>query len=363
VLAVSSDGVLGGGELSLAEFLLRRPADVEATALLVEDGPLREHLVKLGVPTWAAQGYDGRPSPARLARFTRTLLGLLRTNQPDVVWATGLKAAFMSVPACRLARVPVVWHKIDFSLDAVIARPLAAAVDGVVSVSEAVADALGPLRARRLVAVVGPPVRLPPDLHVAPNRRVPTIGTVATLTPIKGQLHIIEAAAILSTEFPNLRVLLAGGPSADYPDYAEELRRTAKRLGIAERVEMPGFVSDVTQVLQRLSVFINATCRDERGFGWEGLSGAMLEASWAGLPVVATRGGGTPEGVCDGVTGTLVESESPTELASATARYLRDPGVALAAGEAGRRFTRERFAPDVGAAHLFRALAEVVAND
>jgi phosphatidylinositol alpha-1,6-mannosyltransferase len=255
--------------------------------------------------------------------------------------------------------VPLVWHKIDFSLDAIIALPLAAAVDGVVSVSEAVADALGPLRARRLVSVVGPPVRLAQELQLAPNERVPTIGTVATLTPIKGQLHIIEAAAILSAEFPDLRVLLAGGPSVDYPSYADELRRTAEQLEIAERVEITGFVSDVTQVLAQLTVFINATCRDERGFGWEGLSGAMLEASWAGLPVVATRGGGTPEGVRDGVTGTLVESASPAELARATARYLREPSLALAAGEAGRRFAREQFAPEVGATRLFNALAEV----
>jgi hypothetical protein len=201
----------------------------------------------------------------------------VKRSAPDVVWATGLKAAFMSVPACRLSRVPLVWHKIDFSLDAIIALPLAAAVDGVVSVSEAVADALGPLRARRLVSVVGPPVRLAQELQLAPNERVPTIGTVATLTPIKGQLHIIEAAAILSAEFPDLRVLLAGGPSVDYPSYADELRRTAEQLEIAERVEITGFVSDVTQVLAQLTVFINATCRDERGFGWEGLSGAMLE--------------------------------------------------------------------------------------
>jgi glycosyltransferase involved in cell wall biosynthesis len=360
VLAVSSYGVLGGGELSLVEFLAHRPPAVQAQALLIEDGPLRAHLTRRGVPTWVAHGYDGRPSVRRLARFTRSLLDLLARSAPDVVWATGLKAAFMAAPACRLARVPLVWHKVDLSLDETLARPLALAVDGVVSVSEAVAEALGPtLRARRLLAVVGPPVRLAPEVCVRPNEREPTIGTMATLTPIKGQRHLVEAAGLLAREFPGIRVVLAGGPSPDYPSYPEELRTVAERLGLGERVELTGFVADVTDVLSRLTVYINATYRDEQGFGWEGLSGAMLEASWAGLPVVATRGGGTPEGVVDGTTGTLVEPADPAGIACAVAPYLRDPLLARATGEAARRFTRERFAPDVAAARLFAALGEL----
>jgi glycosyltransferase involved in cell wall biosynthesis len=360
VLAISSYGALGGGELSLAEFLVHRPTDVEAVALLVEDGPLRAHLVARGVPSWAANGYDGRPSLSQLARFTRSLLELLELSAPDVVWATGLKAAYMAVPACRLTRVPLVWHKVDFSLDAVLTRPLAAAVNGVVSVSEAVATAMGPLlRRRRLLAVVGPPVRLPREFSAVPNSQEPTIGTLGTLTPIKGQRHLVEAAGILSTEFPQLRLLLAGGSSPDHPGYPAELRRLADRLGLGERLELPGFIEDVTEILGRLTVFVNATYRDERGFGWEGLSGAMLEASWAGLPVVATRGGGTPEGLRDGLTGTLVEPADPAGIARAAAPYLRDHALAQATGEAGRCFTREHFAPEICAQRLFQALREV----
>src|SRR5207245_6031278 len=63
--------------------------------------------------------------------FTRSLLRLLERERPDVVWATGLKAAYMAAPACRIGRVPIVWHKVDFSLDAVLTRPLAVAVNGV----------------------------------------------------------------------------------------------------------------------------------------------------------------------------------------------------------------------------------------
>jgi phosphatidylinositol alpha-1,6-mannosyltransferase len=96
------------------------------------------------------------------------------------------------------------------------------------------------------------------------------------------------------------------------------------------------------------------------GFGLQGLSGAMLEASWVGLPVVATRGGDTVEGMRDGVTGTLVEAADPAGLATALGTYLRDPELARRTGQAGRRFTRERFvAPAPASARLFEVLSQV----
>jgi len=359
VLAVSSYGGLGGAELALAEFIARCPAGVEVPVLLIEDGPLRSHLAQRGVPSWVADGYRGRPAPLQSARFTRSLLRLLEREQANVVWATGLKAAYMAAPACRIAHVPIVWQKVDFSLDGLIALPLGVAVDGVISVSHAVAAALGPLRRRKLVAVIAPPIRLPESLLITPIQRPPTIGTLATLVPIKGQRHIIEAAALLSEEFPDLRVLLAGAAAPNFRDYPDELRRLAERVGMAGRVELCGFVEDVTAVLGRLTVFVNATCRDQRGFGREGFGAAMLEASWAGLPVVATRGGGSPEAMQDGLTGTLVEPADPPALARAIAPYLRDPELAKTTGTAGRRFAREHFLPEVLAARLFEALEQV----
>src|SRR5438128_3285656 len=361
VLAVSSYGVLGGAELSLGVFLDHRPPGVQASALLIEDGPLRAHLSQRGVPSCAAHGYDGRPTPAQSVRFTRSLLRLLERERPDVVWATGLKAAYMAAPASRIARVPIVWHKVDFSLDAILTYPLAAAVNGVVSVSESVAEALRSLRRHRLLAVIGPPVRLPPELHIAPSERL-AIGTLATLSPIKGQRHIVEAAALLSEEFPDLRIVLAGAPTLDDPGYPQELRELAGGLGIGNRLELLDFVADVSTVLARLTVFVNAPFRDERGFGMEGLSGAMLEASWAGLPVGSTSGGGQREGLRDGVTGTLANPADPPALAAAIAPYLRDRELARKTGEAGRRFARERFSPEVLAPRLFAALEQVAST-
>ncbi len=356
VLVIASSGRLRGAELSLAEFLRHRPADIQALALVMGEGGLRERLEKLGVPVWTAHGYDERPSARRVARFTRSLVALVEELRPDVLLAAGIKAALLAVPGARLSGVPIVWEKVDFSHDALLARPLGAAVNGVVGVSEAVTASLGGLRGRRLLEVIGPPIRLPDAPYRPPAGPQPAIGTLAALAPYKGQHHILAAAGLLSREFPGLRVVLAGEPLAAYPDYPAELHQLAGELGISERVEANGFVEDVTEVLGQLAVYVNATFRDDRGFGLEGLGGAMLEASWVGLPVVATSGGGTPEGLLEGVTGTLVDSPDPASLAAAIAPYLRDPQLARRTGEAGRAFARERFAPLAAAARLFAAL-------
>jgi glycosyltransferase involved in cell wall biosynthesis len=362
VLIVASSGQLRGAELSIAEFLRHRPADVEALAVVMGEGALHRRLHEVGVSSRVARGYEERPTPGRAASFTRSLLRLLEQTQPDVVLAVGIKAALLAVPGARLGGVPIVWQKVDFSHDALLARPLAAAVDGVVGVSEAVVAVLGGLRDRRLLAVIGPPMRLPDEPYRAPVGEHPAIGTLAALAPYKGQHHILAAAGLLSEEFPQLRVVLAGERLDAYPDYPDELDELARELGIAQRVELTGFVEDVTEVLARLSLYVNATYRDDRGFGLEGLGGAMLEASWVGLPLVATSGGGTPEGLIEGVTGTLVDSPEPASLAGAIAPYLRDPELARRTGEAGRRFVRERFAPQLGAERLFSALRGAAAR-
>lgn len=354
VLAVSSYGGLGGGEIAFSVFLEHRPPDADVEVLLVSDGPLRARLEAQSLRVRATGGCVGRPDLRMLWSFHRQFDPILREGDYDAVWAVGQKAALMMAPACRRRRVPLVWHKIDFSWDRLLAVPLALASSGVVAVSRAVADTLGPMRRRRPVAIAGPPVELEGGVVVAAPA-VPTIGTLARLVPYKGHHLMIEAAALLRAEFPDLRVLLAGDPAPQYPDYPERLREIAREREMAEAVELPGFIS-APAAFARLSVFVNATHRDEEGFGFEGLSGAMLEASAAGLPVVATRGGGTAEGIVPGKTGTIVEEPDPAALAAAVRPYLSDPELARRTGAAGRAFVAARFSPETVALQLWDAV-------
>lgn len=351
---VLGTGQLGGAELAALTLLEHAPPDMELRVLVLAPGPAVARLEAMGVPV-SVDEMVGRPSLRRAARFQRSFRRLVKQVAPDVILAVGIKPTVLCVAAARLTRTPIVWQKVDFAYDGRFAGPLARACTGVIAASHAVAAAVPE---RRLLGVVPPPVRLPDEYRAAGNSSPPTIGSVGMLVAYKGHAHVIEAAARLRASVPDLRVLIAGGPTPTAPEHERELREEAARRDMADQVEFLGHVDRIEDVLDRVSVLVSATHRDESGFGEEGMGMAILEASWAGLPVVAASGGGAPEAVQDGVTGTLVPPADPPRLADAIGHYLGDPEAARTAGNAGARFARERFRPATLAARLFDLLRE-----
>lgn len=159
---------------------------------------------------------------------------------------------------------------------------------------------------------------------------------VARLQPEKGIDDLLAATEILRSRFPGLRVVVAGSG----PEQAA-LRAHAERAGLADSFALLGSRSDVGHLLEAADVF----CLPSRH---EGLPLSLLEAMQAGLPSVATRVGGVPGAIADGVEGILVEPVDPGGLAGALERLLVDPAAAVAMGERARATVRRRY--DVGAA-------------
>ena len=149
------------------------------------------------------------------------------------------------------------------------------------------------------------------------------VGVVATFTPKKDHATLLEAVARLA-DVDRLVVLLVGtGPLAD------QVRARAADEDLAGRVRLLGVRDDVPGLLPGLDVL----CLSSR---YEGLPVVLMEAQAAGVPVVATRVGGVPEAVDDGVHGLLVPPADPPALAGALRRVLTDGDLAarLTAGAA-----------------------------
>lgn len=166
------------------------------------------------------------------------------------------------------------------------------------------------------------------------------VSCAAILRPRKGQHVLLAAFAQLANEFPRAQLLLAGGGTEQ-----ARLCEQAQRLGLAARVHVPGPVKPVFDVYAASDVFVMPSFH-------EGLCNACLEAGFAGVPQVVSDAGGNGEIVVDGATGTVVPRGDATALAAALARYLRDPALAEAHAEAGRRrclelFTLDHLGPEV----------------
>jgi glycosyltransferase involved in cell wall biosynthesis len=162
----------------------------------------------------------------------------------------------------------------------------------------------------------------------------PLLGAVATLRPQKALDVLIRAVAVLRPEFPTVQALIAGG-DADRVERAR-LEQVAVEAGVLDAVRLLGERDDVPDLLEALDVAVLSS-------DFEGSPLSVMEYMEAGLPVVATRVGGVPDVVEDGVTGTLVEPQDPPALALAVAELLRDPTRARAMGEAGRERRRRLF--------------------
>lgn len=166
---------------------------------------------------------------------------------------------------------------------------------------------------------------------------------VARLQPEKGIDDLVAAAAPLRARLPGLRVAVAGsGPEE------EALRARIAVAGLEDAVSLLGTRSDVGALLAAADAF----CLPSRH---EGLPISLLEAMQAGLPCVATRVGGVPGVLDDGVNGVLVEPSDPETLAAALERVLTDRAEGSAMGAAARELVRERYA----AAAAARAYADV----
>lgn len=133
----------------------------------------------------------------------------------------------------------------------------------------------------------------------------------------------IEALAAMSSPVPGV---LAGKGSL-----ATELAETVERLGVADRVELPGFVSDddLVDLLRDAIAVVYAPFNEDYGF-------VTLQAFLAGVPVVTTPdSGGVLEWVEHEVTG-LVTDGTAESMAAALDRLVADPELARRLGAAGR---------------------------
>ena len=206
--------------------------------------------------------------------------------------------------------------------------------------SEAVAERL---RLSRAVAP-GQLVVIPNGVDLArfspapePRRGGPglvTVGTLANLRPEKGLRDLLRAMALVRDRYPQGRLAIWGGGPL-----RADLEGLIGELGLRAEARLHGPTTEPEAALRALDIFVLPSLS-------EACSNVLLEAMASGLPVVATRVGGSPVLVEDEMTGLLVRPGDPDALAKAIIRLVEDPMLARRLGASAYDVVRSRFGVD-----------------
>ena len=254
------------------------------------------------------------------ARLTR-LRAVLREVRPDFVVAFMTEANAVAIWAARGLRLPVVvsernqpdrpglgWlHKLARRLSYPLASAMVVQTEDIASWARA--------RFRIPVHIVPNPVRLETGGAHPEQNGVRWLTSIGRLTHQKGYDVLIRSFAALAGKYPDWRLAIYG----EGPDRVQ-LERLRAESGCADRIVLPGLVSDSAEVLRKASLFVLPS-------RFEGYPNALLEALACGLPVIATScPGGTVEILENGRYGMLVPADDGAAMVEALDAMLSSTG-------------------------------------
>jgi glycosyltransferase involved in cell wall biosynthesis len=307
--------------------------DVEINLCVIRDvGGLKEELRR------ERMDIDFLDSSPFSPRVLTQLLRLIRERHIDVLHVNGYGASTFGRLAGWFSRTPVIVHVHSHGLydpkgypaymkavDRVLARVTARAVVISEATRDFCTDYMGFVPSQ--VEVVH---NMTPNLQydvseskVAALRErydlppgTPVVGILSRLYPIKGHKVLVAAFAQVLRDCPTARLLIVG----DGPERTN-LEAQARALGIERNVIFAGFQDDIAAHLRLCWVSVVPSIHPEP-FGL-----VAVEALASRVPVIASRSGGLPEIITDGVAGLLVPPGDSAALAAALSRVLLNPDL------------------------------------
>jgi len=295
------------------------------------DGPLASAAQESGVPIYSipANNFGAALALPRMARAF------------DLVHChTGRGHSLAALTAPRHRKPIMVTRRVDFLPGrGWFNRYKFGKAARVVCISQFIADQLAGWGVPRdRLSVIRSAVPLPEPSLLTPEHRaaararvgvapdVKLVGNIAALVGHKDHATLLRAAKVLTDRRPDVRFVILGDG-----ELKGSLLAQRRELGLEEKVLMPGFVPRAEEFLPAFDVFAMSSCM-------EGLGSIVLDAFAAGVPVVATAGGGLPELVRDGETGQVAPVRDAPALAAAIERLLDKPTLANQVGARARQW-------------------------
>lgn len=290
----------------------------------------------LGIPVvWVGK------NPSRVARLS-SVCRELRRDPPHIVQSQHFYTNLYAVGAARLLGL----HEVGAIRSNVASEvknnghllgrlslqlPRTLAANSAAAIQAAIGQGIAPGRLHLLANVVDTE-RFRPQPRSSGEVRILSVGR---MTREKRYDRLLEIAASARRQSKRqIRMILAGdGP------LRPQLEAQAAQLGLfPDGVEFRGSQEDIAPLYRDADLFLLTS-------DYEGSPNVVLEAMASGLPVVATRVGGVPELVQDGVTGYMADPQATSRLAEALLELAEDEAKRREFGARARAFVEQRHAP------------------
>ncbi len=280
----------------------------------------------------------------------KAIIQLIKEKKINVVLAQYGPVGVAILPICKKANLPLVVHFHGFDAShfktlqkyAAGYREMFEYAKAIIVVSEKMAEALKNIACPFNKLILNHYGVNEIFFLAKPLYESDTFFAMGRFVEKKGPEFSIRAFAKVASQFPSARLYMAGdGP------LLESCKNLVAELSLSKSVFFPGIIKHemVPGFMQKSIAFVQHSIVAESGDS-EGTPVAIMEASAAGLPVIATIHAGIPDVILDGVTGILVPEKDIDKMADAMRQILSNKAFARNMGEAGRKRMLSKFTMD-----------------
>ena len=165
---------------------------------------------------------------------------------------------------------------------------------------------------KKKIVVIHPPIQyVDKNVRAEENVRSHILLSLGRLEERKGFQYVIDAMKELIIDVPELKYYVAGAGA-----YLTALKERVEKHGLQDHVYFLGKVSEEEKdrLYRECDYFIMPSYMKKDTEDFEGFGIVYIEANTYGKYVIATRSGGIPDAVCEGVTGAFVEEQDPKSI-------------------------------------------------
>jgi glycosyltransferase involved in cell wall biosynthesis len=323
--------IIGGGEISFIDLVdsIRRHG-VTPVAFVPGKGEVYDRLCERN-----AHPCIYSLPPIRISTLPRLLyafiimIGILIRNKLHIAHANGARCMLLVGAACRVCRIPVVWHVRVMERDRFLDRIRSMLATAIIANSNAVAQAIDPFcNDSKKIYVVhngidinrihsATPASLRGEFNSPPM--LPVVLAAGRLCVYKRFHILIEACALLRESGPAFTCLIIGQDAEAEPQYANTLRAMPGKLGL-NNVIFGAWRADVPSIMKSATLFVLPSFNEAFGR-------VILEAWACGLPLIATNTGGPAEIIEHEKTGILIPPDDAQALSRSITLVLIDKNL------------------------------------